>query len=43
MTADKITRELWWTNQELSSADTFQLGFSMFTDHLEDGGRSSET
>jgi hypothetical protein len=34
ITAGRIVRELWWTNQEFSSIDIIPLWFFMFIYHL---------
>jgi hypothetical protein len=36
MTAGRIARELWWTNQEISSVDNIPPWFSMLMYHLGD-------
>jgi hypothetical protein len=36
MTAGMIVRELWWTDQEFSSADIIPPWFSIFICHLVD-------
>jgi hypothetical protein len=36
MTAGRIARELWWTNQEFSSVDIISLWLSILIHHLGD-------
>jgi hypothetical protein len=42
MTAERIARELWWTNQEFYPVDIIPSWLSMLTYYLG-GDRSSET
>jgi hypothetical protein len=48
MTAGRVARQLWWTNQDFSPVDIIPPQFSMLIYHLGMisrlvGGRSSET